>query len=138
MPEALMAMTASPGPGAGSGKSRNSSVRLPRKTTPRIDSSLWCRSKRPALVPLALVDERQQRLSRLQAPEILAEGGDHPARPARRAAGRVGRDDGARVVPQRVARGQRLWIRHVEPGRPDQPLLERGHQIVAEYDGPAR
>src|SRR6266508_4502295 len=37
MPEAFMATTTSPGPGVGSGNSRSSSLRLPRKTTPRID-----------------------------------------------------------------------------------------------------
>src|SRR4030095_1806563 len=36
MPDAFMATTTSPGPGFGSGKSRTSSFRLPRKTTPRI------------------------------------------------------------------------------------------------------
>src|SRR5215470_8312366 len=34
MPEALISMTTSRGPGVGSGKSRSSSCRLPRKTTP--------------------------------------------------------------------------------------------------------
>ncbi len=59
-------------------------------------------------------------------------------RPARRGdpAGRVGRDDRAGMGPERVARGERLGVRHVEPGRPDQPLLQRRHQIVAEHDGP--
>src|SRR4029450_5716163 len=38
--EAFMATTTSPGPGFGSGKSRTSSLRLPRKTTPRIGPPL--------------------------------------------------------------------------------------------------
>src|SRR2546422_8817402 len=39
MPEAFMATTTSPGPGVGSGNSRSSSLRPPRKTTPRIPAS---------------------------------------------------------------------------------------------------
>src|SRR5437867_13401023 len=39
MPEALMAMTTSPGPGVGSVNSRSSSFRSPRKTTPRMACS---------------------------------------------------------------------------------------------------
>ena len=34
--------------------------------------------------------------------------------------------------------GEGLGIGHVEPGGPDQPLLQRRHQIVAEHDAPAR
>src|SRR5437773_5987348 len=64
MPEALMAMTTSPGPGVGSGNSRSSSFRLPRKTMPFIS------------VSFAFVDERQERLPRAEPPEVLAERRD--------------------------------------------------------------
>src|SRR5437773_7066041 len=99
MPEALMAMTTSPGPGVGSGNSRSSSFRLPRKTMPFIS------------VSFALVDRCQERLPRAEPREILAECRDDAAGPARRASRGVRRDDHARVGPQRVTRRQRLGIR---------------------------
>src|SRR5258706_1502826 len=39
MPEAFISSTTSPGPGVGSGKLRSSTLRSPRKTTPRI--GMW-------------------------------------------------------------------------------------------------
>src|SRR3989454_6647815 len=85
MPEALMAMTTSPGPGVGSGNSRSSSFRLPRKTMPFMS------------VSFALVDESQERPPRAEPPQVLAERGDDAAGAARRAARGVRRDDHARV-----------------------------------------
>src|SRR4029077_5288660 len=46
MPDALISMTTSRGPGVGSGKSRNSSFRSPRKTTPCMPT---CSSQLPSL-----------------------------------------------------------------------------------------
>src|SRR2546428_13956979 len=96
MPEALMAMTTSPGPGVGSGNSRSSSFRLPRKTMPFIS------------VSFAFVDERQERLPRAEPPEDLAERRDDAAGPSRRAA-RGGRScDPERGGTDRGTRRQEL------------------------------
>src|SRR2546429_1023269 len=122
MPEALMAMTTSPGPGVGSANSRSSSFRLPRKTMPFIS------------VSFALVDRCQERLPRAEPREILAECRDDPAGPARRAARGVRRDDHARVGPERVARRQRLGIRDVEARAPEPSLLECDEEVVAVHD----
>src|SRR5438093_284766 len=122
MPEALMAMTTSPGPGVGSGNSRSSSFRLPRKTMPFIS------------VSFALVDRCQERLPRAEPREILAECRDDAAGPARRAARGVRRDDHARVGPQRVTRRQRLGIRDVEARAPEPSLLECDEEVVAVHD----
>src|SRR5213594_478278 len=122
MPEALMAMTTSPGPGVGSGNSRSSSFRLPRKTMPFIS------------VSFALVDRCQERLPRAEPREILAECRDDAAGPARRASRGVRRDDHARVGPQRVTRRQRLGIRDVEARAPEPSLLECDEEVVAVHD----
>src|SRR5438132_1279389 len=122
MPEALMAMTTSPGPGVGSGNSRSSSFRLPRKTMPFMS------------VSFALVDESQERPPRAEPPQVLAERGDDAAGAARRAARGVRRDDHARVGPERVTRRQRLGIGHVEPRAPDQSLVQRRQEVVAVHD----
>src|SRR5438093_1350417 len=122
MPEALMAMTTSPGPGVGSGNSRSSSFRLPRKTMPFMS------------VSFALVDESQERPPRAEPPQVLAERGDDAAGAARRAARGVRRDDHARVGPERVTRRQRLGIGHVEPRAPDQSVVQRRQEVVAVHD----
>src|SRR5213594_95370 len=122
MPEALMAMTTSPGPGVGSGNSRSSSCRLPRKTMPFMS------------VSFALVDESQERPPRAEPPQVLAERGDDAAGAARRAARGVRRDDHARVGPERVTRRQRLGIGHVEPRAPDQSVVQRRQEVVAVHD----
>src|SRR5881628_77465 len=125
MPEALMAMTTSPGPGVGSGNSRSSSFRLPRKTMPFIS------------VSFAFVDERQERLPRAEPPEVLAERRDGAAGPSRRAARGVRRDDHARVGPERVTRRQRLWVRDVEARAPEPSRLECDEDVGAvEKGGP--
>src|SRR2546425_10113130 len=96
MPEALMAMTTSPGPGVGSGNSRSSSFRLPRKTMPFMSISF------------ALVDESQERPPRAEPPQVLAERGDDAAGAARRAARGVRRDD--RSEERRVGKeGRSRW-----------------------------
>src|SRR5438132_11287332 len=69
MPEAFISSTTSPGPGVGSGKLRSSTLRLPRKTTPRMRLVLprdlrlpagrfaQCHRRRRAFAaPLLLVD----------------------------------------------------------------------------------
>ena len=53
MPEAFISITTSPGPGVGSGKLRSSTLRLPRKTAPRI--GIFC------------LDWRFQRTSKIKA-----------------------------------------------------------------------
>src|SRR5438132_1440912 len=126
MPEALMAMTTSPGPGVGSGNSRSSSFRLPRKTMPFIS------------VSLAFVDERQERLPRAEPPEVLADRADDAAGPSRRAARGVRRDDHARVGPERVTRRQGLGVRDVEARAPEPSLLECDEEVVAVHDRAAR
>src|SRR5881409_663490 len=126
MPEALMAMTTSPGPGVGSGNSRSSSFRLPRKTMPFIS------------VSFAFVDERQERLPRAEPPEVLAERRDDAAGPSRRAARGVRRDDHARVGPERVTRRQWLGVRDVEARAPEPSLLECDEEVVAVHDRAAR
>src|SRR5437899_1304696 len=126
MPEALMAMTTSPGPGVGSGNSRSSSFRLPRKTMPFIS------------VSFAFVDERQERLPRAEPPEVLAERRDDAAGPSRRAARGVRRDDHARVGPERVTRRQGLGVRDVEARAPEPSLLECDEEVVAVHDRAAR
>src|SRR5438552_18059642 len=108
MPEALMAMTTSPGPGVGSGNSRSSSFRLPRKTMPFMS------------VSFALVDESQERPPRAEPPQVLAERGDDAAGAAPRAARGVGRGRHARRRPQRGARRERLGVARDEPGAPEQ------------------
>src|SRR2546427_11371754 len=113
MPEALMAMTTSPGPGVGSGNSRSSSFRLPRKTMPFMSISF------------ALVDESQERPPRAEPPQVLAERGDDAAGAARRAARGVRRDDHARVGPERATRRQRLGVGHGEARAPDPPVGAR-------------
>src|SRR5437879_12455437 len=109
MPEALMAMTTSPGPGVGSGNSRSSSFRLPRKTMPFMS------------VSFALVDESQERPPRAEQPQVLAERGDDAAGSAWRAARGVRRDDPARAGPDRVTRRPLLEIGHVETCAPFPP-----------------
>src|SRR5882672_343638 len=69
MPEAFISSTTSPGPGVGSGKLRSSTLRSPRKTTPRMrlvlprDLRLFPgrlperhRRRRAFAAPLSLVD----------------------------------------------------------------------------------
>src|SRR4051812_50201028 len=46
MPEAFISSTTSPGPGAGSGKLLSSTLRSPRKTTPRTGGSVLLRDLR--------------------------------------------------------------------------------------------
>src|SRR2546421_11392764 len=125
MPEALMAMTTSPGPGVGSGNSRSSSFRLPRKTMPFIS------------VSFAFVDERQERLPRAEPPEVLAERRDDPAGPARRAARGERRGHHARAGPQRVTRRQAPGDRDVQALAPEPSPLERDEQGGAVHDRPA-
>src|SRR5438046_10398900 len=116
MPEALMAMTTSPGPGVGSGNSRSSSFRLPRKTMPFMS------------VSFALVDESQERPPRAEPPQVLAERGDDAAGAAWRAARGVRRDDHARVGPERGSRRQRRGSGHVGPRPPGQYVVPRAQR----------
>src|SRR2546427_11441542 len=120
MPEALMAMTTSPGPGVGSGNSRSSSFRLPRKTMPFIS------------VSFAFVDERQERLPRAEPPEGLAERRGDAAGPSRRAARGGRRDDHARGGPERGTRRQGLG------GRGDEARAPQPSPLQAAEEGPAR
>src|SRR5436309_13725419 len=108
MPEALMAMTTSPGPGVGSGNSRSSSFRLPRKTMPFMS------------VSFALADESKERPPRAEPPQVLAERGDDAAGAARRAGGSVLRDDQAWVGREGASRPQRLGRGHVGSRGPDE------------------
>ena len=43
-----------------------------------------------------------------------------------------GRDDAARLVPQRVAVGQRLGVGDVEGGAADAPLGQHRHEVVGD------
>ena len=48
-----------------------------------------------------------------------------------------GRDDAARLVPERVAVGQRLGVGDVEGGAADAPLGQHGHEVVGDDVGAA-
>src|SRR5256712_8601922 len=85
-------------------------------------------------VPFALVDEGQERPAVGEAAEVLAERRDGAPGPPRRAAGRVRRHHHTRMAPERMAGRQRLGIRDVEPGAPDEPPVQRRHQILALND----
>src|SRR5689334_10998361 len=75
MPEALISRTTSRGPGAGSGKSRSSSLRSPRNTTPFMPC---LSSVRAVLRPVALGDRDLHRpvaLERLLAAHAVGHRG---------------------------------------------------------------
>src|SRR5436190_1366251 len=89
-------------------------------------------------IAFALVDQREERLAGLHALEVLHERRhDALAAPGRAARG-VRRHDHAGMPPQRMLERQRLGIRDVEPGAPDQPIVERLDEIIAVHDRAAR
>src|SRR5512138_2145331 len=77
MPEAFISSTTSPGPGEGSGKLRSSTLRLPRKTTPRIDAKLWLALLGELRLPARRLLQRHRRGRTLALPllriDLLAE-----------------------------------------------------------------
>src|SRR5690348_3199865 len=82
MPEALISRITSRGPGVGSGKSRSSSLRSPRKTTPFMAPSgalsypLMARlgvDVGGTFTDIALWDEARQRLTVLKLPSVPAD-----------------------------------------------------------------
>ena len=83
---------------------------------------------------LVLVDQRDERPARSQAPQVFTERGDGAAGPPRRASGGVRRDDRAQMRPQPVPERQRFGIGDVEACAPQQPLGEGGEQVVAVDD----
>src|SRR5205807_1242939 len=87
MPDALIAITTSPGPGRGSANSRSSSFRSPRKTTPRMVPPSTARPR----------DRNEERLySEAGRRSLAGEGGERPRQEHERQAHRdrsLGADD---------------------------------------------
>ena len=84
----------------------------------------------------ALIDER---LSFMKPPEIFHDDLSEllPAGIVSKCSGRMRGDDHLLMIPQRIIRWQRLFLRHIEDGAADLSLIQRLQDIAVIHQRPS-